>query len=100
RRAVDDAVGGVVGGEPLHQPSAARGRVVTLGGGDVVAEDVARLVDGAPGVGLVVVEHAVGARRRVTADGLAGQLVGAGHVQGLAAERAVGLVELQAVGGL
>ena len=38
------------------------GREVALRRGDVVAEDVVPAVDGASGVGLVVVEHAVGRR--------------------------------------
>ena len=97
---VHDAVGRVVGCEPLHQPPAAGGRVGALCRGDVVGEDVVPSVDRAPGVGLVVVEHPVRARRRIAPDRLAGQLVRARHVEGLAAEGPVGLVELLTVGGL
>ena len=58
------------------------------------------LVDGAPGVRLIVVEHAVGRGGRITADGLARHLERTGDVQVLPAERAVGLVELLAIGRL
>ena len=97
---VHDAVGRVVGREPLDQPPAAGRRVGALRRGDVVGEDVLMAVDGAAGVGLVVVEHPVGARRRITADRLAAHLVRSRHVEGLAAEGPVGLVELLAVGRL
>ena len=65
-----------------------------------VAEDVVVAVDGAPGVGLIVVEDAVGARWGIAADALARHLVVAWDVQGLAAEGAVGLVELLSVSRL